>query len=133
MKSSDLKFLFFCYISIINGQIIFVCCGKHPLNKVTVSPRGRWDTSYELPELPEVTELSPKIKAVNIRSDIQYRYAKTVVTSYIENPSVELSQEVMFSMILPETAFISNFIMKKKGKNEIIKEEDLTPDRKCID
>jgi hypothetical protein len=53
----------------------------------------------------------PKIVDMNIRSDVQYRYAKTVVKSYIINPSALQSQEVTFNMVLPSTAFISNFTM----------------------
>ena len=72
----------------------------------------RWDRNYS-------NELAPKIKAINIRSDIQYRYARTEVSSYILNPSEQLSQEVAFSMILPEAAFISNFTMQKNGQSKI--------------
>jgi len=61
----------------------------------------------------------PKIVDMNIRSDIQYRYAKTVVKSYIKNPSSSISQEVTFNMVLPSTAFISNFTMQVNGKDTI--------------
>jgi uncharacterized protein YegL len=61
----------------------------------------------------------PKIVDVDIRSDVQFRYAKTVVKSYIKNPSVSKSQEVTFNMVLPDTAFISNFTIQLNGKDEI--------------
>jgi uncharacterized protein YegL len=61
----------------------------------------------------------PKIVDMNIRSDIQYRYAKTIVKSYVKNPSASMSQEVTFIMVLPSTAFISNFTMQVNGKDTI--------------
>ena len=70
-------------------------------------------TSINGPEPP------PKIVDMDIRSDIQYRYAKTVVKSYIKNPSTSKSQEVTFKMVLPSTAFISNFTMQVSGKDEL--------------
>ena len=50
------------------------------------------------------------ISEFSIRSDIQFRYAHTVVESYVKNPSSE-AQTLYFSMILPDKAFISNFSM----------------------
>ena len=49
------------------------------------------------------------IDKVDITSNIQYRYAKTVVKVYVKNPSMSMAQEVKFQMVLPVTAFISNF------------------------
>jgi hypothetical protein len=62
---------------------------------------------------------SPQIVGVDIRSDIQFRYAKTVVKTYIKNPSVSNSQEVEFNMVLPDTAFISNFTIQIIGEKEV--------------
>ena len=51
-------------------------------------------------------EPPPKIVEMDIRSDIQYRYAKTVVKSYVKNPSTSTSQDVTFNMVLPNSSFI---------------------------
>ena len=49
------------------------------------------------------------ISHFHIRSDIQFRYAQTVIESRVKNPDVRDSKEVEFNIILPDTAFISNF------------------------
>ena len=67
----------------------------------------------------ETPQPPPKIVDVEIRSDIQFRYAKTVVKSYIKNPSTSNSQKVQFNMVLPNTAFISNFTIQIVGKDEV--------------
>ena len=109
MKKCQIKLFIYCYVSIFIWCYHFVQgCSMRTTKIPQTSELRRYG-----PEPP------PKITAVNIRSDIRYRYSRTVVVSYIENPSNELSQEVTFSMILPDTAFISNFTMQKNGHNEI--------------
>ncbi|PSN48671.1 hypothetical protein C0J52_04775 [Blattella germanica] len=46
----------------------------------------------------------------HVQCSIRYRYAKTTVSSKVYNPSRE-SQEAVFTTVLPETAFISSFVM----------------------
>ena len=48
---------------------------------------------------------------VQIQADIEYRYSRTQVTSVMINPSATVSDEVNFSVYLPNTAFISKFSM----------------------
>ena len=67
----------------------------------------------------EVPQPPPVITKVHVRSDIQYRYAKTVVETSIKNPSTTKAQEVFFNMVLPDTAFTSNFTIKLKGDDKI--------------
>merc|ERR1712223_2250336 len=72
---------------------------------------------------------APVITKVYVRSDIQYRYAKTVVETSIKNPSTTKAQEVFFNMVLPDTAFTSNFTIKLVGDDklyvaDVAKEED---------
>ena len=64
-------------------------------------------------------EPAPLITKVHVRSDIQYRYAKTVVETSIKNPSTTKAQEVFFNMVLPDTAFTSNFTIKLAGDDEL--------------
>ena len=47
---------------------------------------------------------------LNIRSDIVYRFAETVVTSTVLNDGFE-AKETVFDVSLPEAAFISNFTL----------------------
>jgi preprotein translocase subunit SecE len=47
---------------------------------------------------------------MDIVSDIRLRYASTKVTSKVANPSRK-AQEATFHIVLPETAFISGFLM----------------------
>ena len=54
--------------------------------------------------------LKAKTTRLHIESKISLRYAQTRVESEMENPD-NTAQEITFSMILPETAFISNFSM----------------------
>jgi hypothetical protein len=48
--------------------------------------------------------------SLRVQSRIKSRYARTVVSSRLANPANK-SQEIFFSMVLPETAFISGFLM----------------------
>ncbi|KAG8305510.1 hyaluronan metabolic process [Homalodisca vitripennis] len=52
----------------------------------------------------------PIIRSLHITSDIKYRYATTLVYSRVVNPS-DKAGEAVFYVILPETAFISEFLM----------------------
>jgi len=52
----------------------------------------------------------PVISRFHVVSNIQFRYAQTLVKSYVKNPSSS-SQEVSFTAVIPDSAFISNFSM----------------------
>ena len=58
----------------------------------------------------EDDQLIPIISQFRVRSDIQYRYARTVVESYVKNPS-NTAKEITFHMVMPKKAFVSNFSM----------------------
>ena len=47
---------------------------------------------------------------MEIESNIRLRYASTRVTSRVANPA-SIAQEATFHVVLPETAFISGFLM----------------------
>ena len=49
---------------------------------------------------------------------IQFRYAITTVTSQVKNPGTE-ARRAEFSMIIPDTAFISNMSMVIKGEEYV--------------
>merc|ERR1712038_424369 len=69
--------------------------------------------------IPNESLPPPNIDKVDITSNIQYRYAKTVVKVYVKNPSMSAAQEVKFQMVLPVTAFISNFTIQIKGEEDV--------------
>jgi hypothetical protein len=50
----------------------------------------------------------------HVKSDIQLRYAQTTLETHLKNPTSEAS-EVVFSMVIPDEAFVSNFTMTLKG------------------
>jgi hypothetical protein len=53
---------------------------------------------------------SPSIYSLHVRTDVQYRFATTLVTSRVANPA-NYTQETVFNVFLPEEAFISNFTL----------------------
>merc|ERR1711874_129421 len=64
--------------------------------------------------------LKAKTTRLHIESRISLRYAQTLVESEMENPDVS-AQEITFSMVLPETAFISNFSMILNDEETVAK------------
>ncbi|XP_045166399.2 inter-alpha-trypsin inhibitor heavy chain H3-like [Mercenaria mercenaria] len=59
-------------------------------------------------------DVSPRVYSLHIRTDIQFRFATTLVTSRVANPA-NYSQETVFDVILPQEAFISNFTLEING------------------
>jgi hypothetical protein len=57
----------------------------------------------------------------HVQSDIQLRYAITTVETHLKNAAIEAS-EVVFSMVIPDEAFVSNFTMTLNGGTEIVAE-----------
>jgi len=77
----------------------------------------------ETTKSPKKEQKKPIVDRLHIQSDIQFRYAKTVVESYVKNPSISNSQEVEFEIVLPEKAFISNFTIQTQGKTYVSRVE----------
>ncbi|KPJ13727.1 Inter-alpha-trypsin inhibitor heavy chain H4 [Papilio machaon] len=50
-----------------------------------------------------------------VQSEISLRYASTAVVAHVHNPAPR-AQEYTFRVLLPETAFISGFVMTLEGK-----------------
>lgn len=71
---------------------------------------GKEDVSTEVP--PK----APKIYQMHVQSAVSNRYANTTITSKVKNIASQ-PQEATFSVVLPETAFISGFVMEVDGKN----------------
>jgi len=74
---------------------------------------------------PSVLEISK----FHINTNIQFRYARTVVTSHVKNPDTE-AHKADFSMIIPDSAFISNMSMIIKNKTYVseVKDKDAAKD-----
>jgi len=58
------------------------------------------------------------ISKFHVDTRIQFRYAITTVTSQVKNPGTE-ARRAEFSMIIPDTAFISNMSMVIKGEEYV--------------
>ncbi|XP_053601011.1 inter-alpha-trypsin inhibitor heavy chain H4-like isoform X4 [Plodia interpunctella] len=57
-----------------------------------------------------------KLTEMTVTSNIALRYAHTAVVTHVRNPAKK-AQEATFRVLLPETAFISGFIMTLNGKS----------------
>lgn len=68
------------------------------------------NTEISIPFTEEKNSSSTEIYALHVRSKIQYRYATTLIHSKIANLE-KTSSEVKFVVVLPESAFISSFLM----------------------
>ena len=76
---------------------------------------SRSDYDKGVPAIPRFRRQAPTVATISklhIESVIQFRYAKTVVQSFMKNPSTSDAQEVHFELVLPEKAFISNFTIE---------------------
>lgn len=72
-------------------------------------------TELDQPKEQKVENALPRIYFMEIVSDIRLRYASTKVTSKVANPA-DKAQEATFHVVLPDTAFISSFLMEIDGK-----------------
>merc|ERR1712038_2194810 len=72
----------------------------------------------------ELTE-SAELSQFHVNTTIGFRYSKTVVTAQYRNPGSEANKAV-FTMVLPESAFISNFSMTIKEEEYVaeVKEKE---------
>ncbi|XP_049860380.1 inter-alpha-trypsin inhibitor heavy chain H4-like isoform X2 [Schistocerca gregaria] len=57
----------------------------------------------------------PDVYSLHVVSHVRNRYARTVVTSRVAN-TANVSREISFDAVLPETAFISGFVIEMDGK-----------------
>lgn len=53
---------------------------------------------------------------MDINSNVSNRFAKTLIHSKVKNPQTT-AKEATFSVVLPEKAFISEFVMEIGGKS----------------
>ena len=63
------------------------------------------------PEKEDGSEESPVLLTkFHVNADIKFRYARTQIMAHFKNPGTE-ANKAAFSMVIPESAFISNFSM----------------------
>lgn len=101
-------------ISILILGIILTCHLSQQALIVTSTQRATLKDTEK--EGKTNTPSTPQIYQLKIRSDIRNRFANTSVTSRVRNYASEAKQ-VVFSVVLPETGFISGFVMEIGGKN----------------
>merc|ERR1712110_551390 len=70
------------------------------------------------PESGEVAKMPVELSKFHVKTTIGFRYSKTVVTALYRNPGTEANKAV-FTMLLPESAFISNFSMTIKEEEYV--------------
>ncbi|XP_049958740.1 inter-alpha-trypsin inhibitor heavy chain H4-like isoform X2 [Schistocerca serialis cubense] len=69
-----------------------------------------WVSSQDVPAYPP-----PDVYSLHVVSHVRNRYARTVVTSRVAN-TANVSREISFDAVLPETAFVSGFVIEMDGK-----------------
>lgn len=66
--------------------------------------------------LQEANDAYPlKVYQMHVTCNVSNRYAQTLVTSRVKNDA-STAQEAAFSVVIPETAFITGFILEVDGK-----------------
>ncbi len=78
------------------------------------------DPATEEEAAPADPNAKPVISQFLVRSDVQFRYARTLLQSYVKNPA-SVAQKVTFSLVMPDKAFVSNFSMLI-GEQEFVAE-----------
>merc|ERR1711971_1233316 len=77
----------------------------------TTTPQSPTSTTTEKLMATEPLEMTK----FHIKSEIQFRYARTVVESTVTNPDT-VAQLASFSLVIPDSAFISAFSMEMDGE-----------------
>ncbi|XP_068629147.1 inter alpha-trypsin inhibitor, heavy chain 4-like isoform X2 [Battus philenor] len=110
-------------LHILMGLSVLVAtanCHALPTQETLVITKSDEDaTKLEASSVEPTTEEPDKpikMTEMDVRSEITMRYAYTSVVAYVQNPS-KRAQEASFRVLLPETAFISGFIMTLDGKS----------------
>ncbi|KAF2891776.1 hypothetical protein ILUMI_14397, partial [Ignelater luminosus] len=98
---------------------------QHSLVVSSTEPPTSEESNEENVSPSDITPTVPQIYQMHVKSNISNRFAHTTVTSRVKNIARN-SQEATFSIVLPETAFISGFSMEVAGKNytAYVKEKD---------
>jgi len=85
-------------------------------NSLVASSTGSQGDKSEKGHPHDVDLTKPQIYQMQVKSDISNRFAHTMIISRVRNYA-DKAQEATFSVVLPESAFISGFIMEVDGRN----------------
>lgn len=80
------------------------------LKQVLSAPQPQSTSSKEDEEVAPVI-----LTKFHVNSTIRFRYSRTEVMAYYKNPGTK-SNKAVFNMVIPQSAFISNFSMIIKGE-----------------
>ncbi|KAK9890511.1 hypothetical protein WA026_010588 [Henosepilachna vigintioctopunctata] len=112
---------------VLKGFLITLICLVTVLgapSTITPSSTGSWvtvpnvdnkETDIKKEEKNNDTPKIPKIYSMKVDTNVTNRFATTLVTSKVKNVD-EKAQEATFAVVLPETAYISGFVMEIDGK-----------------
>ncbi|TRY69423.1 hypothetical protein TCAL_03273 [Tigriopus californicus] len=139
MRSLALVSLWIC--ALLEAQSVFGRPQTQTLVVSTTGPSAEETTAFADIEYDETllkgNEESPKsatpvISEFSVRSNVQLRYAKTVVEAYIKNPSAK-AKKLDFTLVIPDSAFISNFSMLLKGEELVASVEEKAKAKEVFD
>ncbi|XP_046976043.1 inter-alpha-trypsin inhibitor heavy chain H6-like isoform X2 [Vanessa cardui] len=102
-----------CCVSIfvVNGHAAAV-----PTQDTFVVAKAEGEGTETAETVTEEPSAPIKMTKMEVTSEVSLRYAHTAVVTYVRNPS-RRSQQATFHVLLPETAFISGFVMRLSGKS----------------
>merc|ERR1712112_234686 len=75
---------------------------------------------------------APEMTRFHVDSRIQFRYARTVMEAHIKNPDIA-PQLATFAVVIPESAFISNFSMVLDGREFVARVEEKEKAKETFD
>ncbi|KAF2887279.1 hypothetical protein ILUMI_18894 [Ignelater luminosus] len=118
MGTNYMRFLLLCTF-LVKEVFTAPSDSQHSLVVGSTEPATPEESDEENVSPPDITPSVPQIYQMHVKSNISNRFAHTTITSRVKNSATK-SQEATFSIVLPETAFISRFCMEV----ELLKRED---------
>merc|ERR1712038_91132 len=85
-----------------------------------------------LPETQRGEKESVRLTSFHVNTTISFRYSRTEVTAQYRNPGTEADKAV-FSMVLPKSAFISNFSLTIKDEEYVAEVKEKEEAKKTFD
>jgi len=101
-----------------------------PATSTSLSPPITKITTTEARDPSEIQ--APQITRFHVDSRIQFRYARTVMESHVKNPDIA-PQLATFAVVIPESAFISNFSMVLNGREFVARVEEKEKAKETFD
>ncbi|KAJ8920664.1 hypothetical protein NQ315_004803 [Exocentrus adspersus] len=105
--------LFFLFPLWILGQVL---AAPNENSFVVATPESSTNGGKEGVTERDAIPVYPTIYEMSIASNVSNRFAKTLIASKVRNAQTE-AKETSFTVVLPEKAFISEFVMEVGGKS----------------